>query len=101
MESGLEDRNNNGNIPQSTRRRNVSMESGLEDRNNAIERLRARLKLSVSMESGLEDRNNARKPPASRPASSRLNGVRPRRPEQSGKTNYMVRALRGSQWSPA
>ena len=36
----------------------------------------------VSMESGLEGRNNANSLSASSPSFSRLNGVRPRRPEQ-------------------
>ena len=62
----------------------VSMESGLEDRNN-VDAFKRRYKelREVSMESGLEDRNNVthrRSPPAA--TQSRLNGVRPRRPEQ-------------------
>ena len=59
------------------------MESGLEDRNNWTAPAWARADLLVSMESGLEDRNNWKaERRASRTATS-LNGVRPRRPEQS------------------
>ena len=107
MESGLEDRNNTAMDPRAkhygarlngVRPRRpeqsalngdntavgtlVSMESGLEDRNNA-EGTRSWVDntTDVSMESGLEDRNNetAR---AHTGSGSRLNGVRPRRPEQ-------------------
>ena len=61
----------------------VSMESGLEGRNNArtvaAEWLAA---LPVSMESGLEGRNNHHRRGCGVAAPTRLNGVRPRRPEQ-------------------
>mgnify|MGYP000935416990 CR=1 FL=1 len=109
MESGLEDRNNNTTTPHHppTKQRlngvrprrpeqwydtnpalgirlDVSMESGLEDRNNG----RAGRDVLpepplVSMESGLEDRNNRTVQASDVGACHRLNGVRPRRPEQS------------------
>ena len=60
----------------------VSMESGLEDRNNAENVNETNETASVSMESGLEDRNNRNTICRGKPASGRLNGVRPRRPEQ-------------------
>ena len=106
MESGLEDRNNqpfsqmgvstpsslNGVRPrrpeQSRSERpqihttHVSMESGLEDRNNAVRPARAQRGVRVSMESGLEDRNNHHSCRSGGRKGDRLNGVRPRRPEQ-------------------
>ena len=72
------------------------MESGLEDRNNCCERGAATLPSKVSMESGLEDRNNLKTPNAKWSPTASLNGVRPRRPEQSvagtslGRTVYQV-----------
>ena len=39
--------------------------------------------MHVSMESGLEDRNNCEPDQYRMPSRYRLNGVRPRRPEQS------------------
>ena len=60
------------------------MESGLEGRNNdGLEKLAPNRYMFVSMESGLEGRNNY--PHALRQAALNdcLNGVRPRRPEQS------------------
>ena len=59
------------------------MESGLEDRNNPGGLAPILAPLVVSMESGLEDRNNLGVRPHRRRAGPRLNGVRPRRPEQS------------------
>ena len=62
----------------------VSMESGLEGRNNGAPIGGALGRGPVSMESGLEGRNNARSSRSSpRSGQARLNGVRPRRPEQS------------------
>ena len=60
----------------------VSMESGLEDRNNPRRSHSTGGVRGVSMESGLEDRNNRRSARAQAGAVQRLNGVRPRRPEQ-------------------
>ena len=84
MESGLEDRNNRvrpGGLHEMAH--SVSMESGLEDRNNPDSGSKTRtFGAVVSMESGLEDRNNSSMPSTSFEALSRLNGVRPRRPEQ-------------------
>ena len=59
------------------------MESGLEDRNNfeLVQQVTARHR--VSMESGLEDRNNHAPSGARAGSCVGLNGVRPRRPEQS------------------
>ena len=107
----------------------VSMESGLEGRNNPpAAAVYSRISVAVSMESGLEGRNNGpsissirlstpsslngvrpRRPEQSRgpsllykPPSLCLNGVRPRRPEQSGVDNPRVNTLTNrSQWSPA
>ena len=61
----------------------VSMESGLEDRNNFVRDLWYAGYLEVSMESGLEDRNNIKKDVEETKKAISLNGVRPRRPEQS------------------
>ena len=58
------------------------MESGLEDRNNNFNINIAIRQVNVSMESGLEDRNNRYWSPNTRRRCCRLNGVRPRRPEQ-------------------
>ena len=59
------------------------MESGLEDRNNIATLCYTAKNIFVSMESGLEDRNNfGGYRHAANPYRS-LNGVRPRRPEQS------------------
>ena len=85
MESGLEDRNNSNKQAAHHRcNREVSMESGLEDRNNPLgsPSWPHELKI-VSMESGLEDRNNRRRIRRRGRRGLRLNGVRPRRPEQS------------------
>ena len=79
----------------------VSMESGLEGRNNVIPEQRLTGRHRVSMESGLESRNNKRSSRGCVPPSDCLNGVRPRRPEQSwgysGRRSWEVE----SQWSPA
>ena len=115
MESGLEDRNNiagpspqsppgaglNGvrpRRPEQCRRhrlprrpnRPVSMESGLEDRNNLVAFSTGKDALAcVSMESGLEDRNNLAAGDYRGPsAENGLNGVRPRRPEQSRNPGF-------------
>ena len=62
----------------------VSMKSGLEDRNNEYSPLPHRSPTGVSMKSGLEDRNNLPTNLAQSPhLGSRLNEVRPGRPEQS------------------
>ena len=55
----------------------------------------------VSMESGLEGRNNRSRTPPTGTAPMCLNGVRPRRPEQSTSTGPSKPACGGSQWSPA
>ena len=101
MESGLEDRNNidiGDNLPRTDV---VSMESGLEDRNIAKEQPFFFLCPFVSMESGLEDRNNS--PPLHEGSAlwSGLNGVRPRRPEQSLARGRDRPHGSRSQWSPA
>ena len=102
------------------------MESGLEGRNNMITaKTMHHGRTLVSMESGLEGRNNGevrtfgetargglngvrpRRPEQSsrrNPAVDRsecLNGVRPRRPEQSGWLLVYMPGLGWSQWSPA
>ena len=61
----------------------VSMESGLDGRNNTTaELLVGDLLKGVSMESGLDGRNNETRLKSSCIRISRLNGVRPRWPEQ-------------------
>ncbi len=77
------------------------MESGLEDRNNPMQVLAALADGQVSMESGLEDRNNDPGAQHSAAQSLRLNGVRPRRPEQSLTTATLLLFEFASQWSPA
>ena len=59
------------------------MKSGLEGRNNHPVVGADDAVVDVSMESGLDGRNNPSGAPSSRPRRCRLNGVRPRRPEQS------------------
>ena len=66
----------------------VSMESGLEDRNNLHLLSAHHDRTQVSMESGLEDRNNSVIIGAPPWRISGLNGVRPRRPEQSPCNSY-------------
>ena len=87
MKSGLEGRNNpiglSGwlDIPQS-----VSMKSGLEGRNNRpAVAVPLGMDLPVSMKSGLEGRNNVAATRRLEARGSRLNEVRPRRPEQSAE----------------
>ena len=58
------------------------MESGLEDRNNIATLCYTAENIFVSMESGLEDRNNPLAAEKIHMTARRLNGVRPRRPEQ-------------------
>ena len=58
------------------------MESGLEGRNNQAHQDCRVVRHGVSMESGLEGRNNHRNLRQGWLQLSRLNGVRPRRPEQ-------------------
>ena len=127
MESGLEDRNNlkitnqiegavpglNGVRPRRPEQfvagvgvayavRTVSMESGLEDRNNRALWRALAVAARVSMESGLEDRNNASSAAVHVDIhAGRLNGVRPRRPEQSVREWGYRMPRRASQWSPA
>ena len=79
----------------------VSMESGLEDRNNTAGTAGRPPARRVSMESGLEDRNNLCGLVQSGPQTLSLNGVRPRRPEQSGPEAYQSTTQGLSQWSPA
>ena len=57
----------------------------------------------VSMESGLEDRNNKANATVRRSSSlpARLNGVRPRRPEQWYVFVDRFALIKASQWSPA
>ena len=110
MESGLEGRNNA--VPCRCGPRGgcgVSMESGLEGRNNRTRAQSHGAGPRVSMESGLEGRNNRARPRRRRHGPSRLNGVRPRRPEQYGwRWSLMpgielclngVRPRRPEQWS--
>ena len=87
MESGLDGRNNPVRHGDSSGAvlAQVSMESGLDGRNNFVHQVLEPLHQGVSMESGLDGRNNLvdlyyryRRP------ESRLNGVRPRWPEQCG-----------------
>ena len=61
----------------------VSMKSGLEGRNNRARGGEQAGHQRVSMKSGLEGRNNLSTGPRGVAASSCLNEVRPRRPEQS------------------
>ena len=58
------------------------MESGLEGRNNRQRTMHSIQDHRVSMESGLEGRNNREGQEGRQPRHGRLNGVRPRRPEQ-------------------
>ena len=53
------------------------------------------------MESGLEDRNNLTESACRGRQLGRLNGVRPRRPEQCSQLDLALAAYLGSQWSPA
>ena len=102
MESGLEDRNNNGARTATAASLLVSMESGLEDRNNVRDaRAHMEIRLSVSMESGLEDRNNPLMSHTYGRTIKCLNGVRPRRPEQSENVGGQHVRKKMSQWSPA
>ena len=56
---------------------------------------------SVSMESGLEDRNNIWRRYGRYGLLLSLNGVRPRRPEQSAQVEAAISPASSSQWSPA
>ena len=58
------------------------MKSGLEGRNNNDNLAVTEDNFGVSMKSGLEGRNNALTAPVRAFRWSRLNEVRPRRPEQ-------------------
>ena len=60
----------------------VSMESGLDGRNNYPSNSAHRYFSRVSMESGLDGRNNSTCHQTHKPTNQRLNGVRPRWPEQ-------------------
>ena len=53
------------------------------------------------MESGLEDRNNGAVYIEGPVMAVRLNGVRPRRPEQFWANRYSPPVPTQSQWSPA
>ena len=53
------------------------------------------------MESGLEDRNNEARVKTELAPKARLNGVRPRRPEQSRPEVTTPPLCVTSQWSPA
>ena len=77
------------------------MESGLEGRNNREAAAMAIITAEVSMESGLEGRNNRSHSQTRRQDSLRLNGVRPRRPEQFRERQAEGIAAAKSQWSPA
>ena len=77
------------------------MESGLEDRNNLMAARMAIGWYRVSMESGLEDRNNPSVHWCGMRARGCLNGVRPRRPEQSVLADVIPLQDALSQWSPA
>ena len=82
MESGLDGRNN----PAASRSVSsvdwVSMESGLDGRNNQAAEGKLDDEEGVSMESGLDGRNNYAPRRRRRRLRRRLNGVRPRWPEQ-------------------
>ena len=82
MKSGLEGRNNRARGGEQAGHQRVSMKSGLEGRNNYPLPRRWALLGKVSMKSGLEGRNNLSTGPRGVAASSCLNEVRPRRPEQ-------------------
>ena len=102
MESGLEDRNNPAVAERGvTVTAFVSMESGLEDRNNCPYQNGLHAEVLVSMESGLEDRNNSGHCGLADSPDPSLNGVRPRRPEQSGSRLAPATPGTWSQWSPA
>ena len=80
----------------------VSMESGLDGRNNSGRRPAGTPTcMLVSMESGLDGRNNRRITTPPEPERHRLNGVRPRWPEQLQARIPYVRTTEVSQWSPA
>ena len=64
------------------------MESGLEDRNNDERIVAMKFDNKVSMESGLEDRNNSSRCRSAGGCRHGLNGVRPRRPEQSSGAEF-------------
>ena len=84
MESGLDGRNNGGVDDLRSASDLVSMESGLDGRNNPASHSASPLRaLRVSMESGLDGRNNERTKGNGWKWLLRLNGVRPRWPEQS------------------
>ena len=85
MESGLEGRNNEALMGKPAGCGDVSMESGLEGRNNSHAGDALDITGDVSMESGLEGRNNPVSNPGNDSNRSCLNGVRPRRPEQSAQ----------------
>ena len=84
MESGLDGRNNcQGGHERTNHDLHVSMESGLDGRNNSPRPGNTwRAMDSVSMESGLDGRNNVHCSRCVSPSVLRLNGVRPRWPEQ-------------------
>ena len=79
----------------------VSMESGLEGRNNLGVWTITMPGWEVSMESGLEGRNNPTRSSPTPWKEPRLNGVRPRRPEQLLKGSVILFHTWASQWSPA
>ena len=67
----------------------VSMESGLDGRNNPVAAAQLTAAGIVSMESGLDGRNNLARVTGMSRMTIRLNGVRPRWPEQWGV--YLVK----------
>ena len=77
------------------------MESGLRGRNNKRDELVGRVVVPVSMESGLRGRNNGSLLMGPVPKVTGLNGVRPKRPEQSDQLVGEARTVTQSQWSPA
>ena len=103
MESGLDGRNN----PPLDKKKmagytNVSMESGLDGRNNlANGPSRHPSGHQVSMESGLDGRNNRKWSALCILRWCRLNGVRPRWPEQCALDLAAAGQMQVSQWSPA
>ena len=102
MESGLEGRNNLSDGTVVEAEPVVSMESGLEGRNNTDVPQPRWMEKIVSMESGLEGRNNVTSRGGSPEKPNRLNGVRPRRPEQCTPSPTGGTPSAGaSQWRPA
>ena len=97
MESGLDGRNNAiHRWHYHAHFSAVSMESGLDGRNNgAGVHARREHRYWVSMESGLDGRNNGSRNVRLLRRRCRLNGVRPRWPEQSPSRRHTPRKSLG------